>query len=111
MLLDTADKGREKAIESYYSIKKRLRGNDDDKSEMLLTTYVKERLTKFYSKLHSRFPGQFNQGGLSFLHLIVMYDFWLKNKIALQFENLHPIIIFATHLCSACSCKVGLWVL
>ena len=64
MLLDTADKGREKAIESYYSIKKRLRGNDDDKSEMLLTTYVKKRLTKFYSKLHSRFPGQFNQGGL-----------------------------------------------
>ena len=47
MLLDTADKGREKAIESYYSIKKRLRGKDDDKSEMLLTTYVKNN--KFYT--------------------------------------------------------------
>ena len=73
MLLDTADKGREKAIESYYSIKKRLRGKDDDKSEMLLTTYVKNNI---YKVLHSRF----NQGGFYFLHLIVMYNFWLKPK-------------------------------
>ena len=50
MLLDTADKGREKAIESYYSIKKRLRGKDDDDR----TTNVKN---KIYKDSQSKFPG------------------------------------------------------
>ena len=48
MLLDGADKGRQKAIESYYSIKKRLRGKDDDDR----TTNV-----KIYKDSQSKFPG------------------------------------------------------
>ena len=50
MLLDGADKGRQKAIESYYSIKKRLRGKDDDDR----TTNVKN---KIYKDSQSKFPG------------------------------------------------------